>query len=708
MAGESFTTTARDTSPRPAEKSAPSNANLLQDAWRSCKSKPDSAQCAAARTGLPQDFTIVDGASTTGGTGGTGEQRSRAEGPNNKTSAFAHGRESALAITQPTLQRTAAELNNVKSLLEDSTTSGDDKLRAAAVLAANGLSSYQSIDGTSYSFALSTDGAVKLSVQEAKTKGINEFSATVGPDGNIVSARDQSATNNSEIRSPKDEAAPPKKGVEALMDPTLSLEDKLRAAQEMAHNGQRRFKGPDGKTYEIATRKYGDREAVTVFEGDGKGHVKPILRGIIDKDHRVSEQKDSLGHGVGLQSEWGRTHDRDNPFTRHDEPREQKTDKPEKPEKPEIEKPHQESSDGRDGLKGSPEDSNHLQNSRARLMEDAEQNIYSVADRRKFEADMQKLEERAATQPLSAKEVADTYDQLSRLLEAKDGTQPKENRVLAAESFAHHMASPTNIDQGQHNTCNVTSLEEHIMTRNPSKAAEIVATAALTGQWVAPDGKVIKLDSNSLLPGPEERNFPPNDSERSYATQLMNQVLVNDVGQRKMPPMFYSQEKPQGRADTGERLRYADGTDVPTDAIRRNGDQAPWNRPDVTCGDMTESARRLTGDSNFVIVGRGVDSEANLVSVGSAQELGQALSAMKASGKLPAIIMVDINDPLFNGAGDPRKEPNWHVISVVGYDEKTGKVKLSNQWGIANDITADLNDLYRTTLNRTATAKRGD
>lgn len=168
---------------------------------------------------------------------------------------------------------------------------------------------------------------------------------------------------------------------------------------------------------------------------------------------------------------------------------------------------------------------------------------------------METFEKRAKERNMPAAEVAETYKQMNRLLDAQTGAVGPHERQLAAKSFMSHAADPTNIDQGQHNTCNVTSLAERTMTRTPSKMAEVVASAAIDGKWTAADGKQISLKPESLQPGKEESTFPPaKDGDRTYASQLMNTVNVNDVTQRRVPPEFYSSGRPTATNRTGEKL----------------------------------------------------------------------------------------------------------------------------------------------------------
>ena len=604
-----------------------------------------------------------------------------------------HGME----VSKQTLERSATAIKETENFLTGADTSADDKLKAAGVLAANGVAEIKDLDGTQYKFGINAENIVNLKTTSVSGQTF-EFSGKLNADGsqlikdkNKDQEKDQEKDQDKETDKAKtgndtplpqggnpDQPQTKPTGKDALFDPSLSLEDKLKAAREMADHGQKRFKGPDGKDYEISTHKYGSRESVAIFQSDGKGHAHALMRGIVDDKGIVTGQHDGKGKSLDFQSDWAKKNGTDNPLVRHDE----KIDKP------------AETGD-KNKLEGTPEEQKQLDASRERLKHDAAQNIENPKDRERFTNNMDALEQRAKSQPLSAREVSETYDQLSKLLEAKDAAVPKADRVLAAETFAHHMGTPTNIDQGFHNTCNMTSLEEHLITRNPSKAAEIVSTMAQTGHWTAPDGRDIKITPASLVPGPEERDNPPADNHRSYATQLMNLALVNDANQRKIPPQFYSQERPTGQGDTGERLRYADGKDVTRDDASHNGDKTPLNAPDVHCEEISQVGQSINGDSKFLIANGKVDNSDSLVHVNSADDLRTALADMKANHKLPAVIMVDSNSAAFGG--DPSRGPGFHVVSVTGFDETTGKVSISNQWGKANDRDMNLEDLYRST-----------
>ena len=87
------------------------------------------------------------------------------------------------------------------------------------------------------------------------------------------------------------------------------------------------------------------------------------------------------------------------------------------------------------------------------------------------------------------------------------------------------------IDQGMHNTCNVTTLEQTLNRQSPDKAAQMVSEVGLTGQYKSPDGQTINLDPRSLHPDGETnfRGTEAKDGNRNYASQVFDMAAINDM-----------------------------------------------------------------------------------------------------------------------------------------------------------------------------------
>ncbi|HEY9870297.1 MAG TPA: hypothetical protein V6D08_14110, partial [Candidatus Obscuribacterales bacterium] len=170
---------------------------------------------------------------------------------------------------------------------------------------------------------------------------------------------------------------------------------------------------------------------------------------------------------------------------------------------------------------------------RAELLELAKAHIDDPKELAKFKQDIEKFEQRASTQvpPLPAEEVARTYEQIGRLLEAKDSpiSPLKEaDRVRLAEQVMDQVAAPTTIDQGWHSTCTLTAIEARAYTRTPSEAARLVAEVATTGKYTTTDGQVVQIPPFSIAPADSEaKAHPSEDGNRSHASQIFQVTAVN-------------------------------------------------------------------------------------------------------------------------------------------------------------------------------------
>lgn len=315
--------------------------------------------------------------------------------------------------------------------------------------------------------------------------------------------------------------------------------------------------------------------------------------------------------------------------------------------------------------------------------------------KREVQANFAAIENRKP--PLSAEQVKSIYDSTAKLLRNEGDQSPlssNERNQLAA-SILHNASLRTGLDQGFHNTCNVTTLERRLNITNPAEAARIVSEVGLTGQFRSKDGQVIKLDAASLHEDNESRlQFGDRaaDGKRNYASQLFDMAQVNNYWQHQKPPLFYSQVPPTGQSDTGERLTYANGTEV------KGPDGKPMRQPALSTDAMAEIGNDLGFTGKFIIsnadvAGRGPSD--GTAKVRNYQEFTDALT----NGQPPAIIMVNSNDRLFGGNGDKGGSGGWHVVNVSDY--KAGppaQVFMTNQWGSANNKWVNVSDLYNATL----------
>jgi len=358
-----------------------------------------------------------------------------------------------------------------------------------------------------------------------------------------------------------------------------------------------------------------------------------------------------------------------------------------------------------------------LQTERNRLNELAEAKIQDPDKLAKFRADMARFEHRAEEQGLGPDQVASTYKELSKLLES-DGTKPtsRDQRAAIAEQVIAQAASPSSVDQGNHNTCNVTVVEARTYTKYPAAAAKLVADVAISGEYYAPDGTHVQLDPSTLQPDKEAKGDVDHggrikDGKRSFASQIFQVTAVNlaleQDNQKHDPPacLKYLQLKPgdidpttgkdyavgKKPHDTGERLiNFA--TKPPmllADSPGLNDDQivgasniiTGQNEKDV----MIEHKKLLTTKSET-----GTISDGSAVTlIATENQLNDKLAELKKNGKLPIIIGVHTdNEPFFTDGGGNTAggSGGGHVVCITDYDEHyPPKVSIDNQWGSKAD-----------------------
>jgi hypothetical protein len=332
---------------------------------------------------------------------------------------------------------------------------------------------------------------------------------------------------------------------------------------------------------------------------------------------------------------------------------------------------------------------------RERLERIAEKRFTDPKELADYKAGLEKFQKEAKEKGLPAKEVADFFSESTRLLEpanAKLGV--KERSRVAREALAQAI-EPTGIDQGRYKTCNVTSVEVCMYSKNPSKVMKAITDVALTGKFKTADGDAITLPPSIL---------DPNTQRRTLASQIFQTLAVNthwqgethgpDGKKHGRGDVIYD---PAGakreKGDTGQRITATDdkGERVVVGA----------HSPNLFTDDYPEIYRRIAGQSPETMAIRfgatkgpkGVDT------VDSKEELHATLSELsKRPGGFPVILRIHTSNPPFwedSGAG---KEPGagstieeakktkkipggWHVVTIHGFDPKTGEVKVDNQWG---------------------------
>ncbi len=268
---------------------------------------------------------------------------------------------------------------------------------------------------------------------------------------------------------------------------------------------------------------------------------------------------------------------------------------------------------------------------RAMLHDLAEGSIKDPEDRAKFESDMIKFAAREkelqkqyetqgmkpeAAQQKAREEVAKTYEQIGKLMQAGDNPDlPKiksADRILLAQQVMHQAASPDDVSQGGYNTCNVASGESRVYTKSPSEAARLVTDIVTTGKYTSNGsppttvevGKDKDIHPDSLLKvGESKHAHDVGANHRSYASQIFEVTAVNMHYHKENaanPPqkIRYEQHAPNG-TDNGERLYDYSKVDPATGKkpLEIRGDYGEMKRaPNLLIDELSEVTREICPD----------------------------------------------------------------------------------------------------------------
>ncbi len=320
--------------------------------------------------------------------------------------------------------------------------------------------------------------------------------------------------------------------------------------------------------------------------------------------------------------------------------------------------------------------------------------------------DIAVFEGRAYRDGLGRQEVLDLYKNTSRLLDAT-GQHPvsQKDRAVLAEQVVKNAAHPMSVDQGQHGTCNVTTIEARMYFKYPSKAGKLVADVALDGEFQTASNLKVVMDKGSLQADAEARNNPPRSGERGYASQIFQMTAANIEWQSKQFNPHGDQVQPGSlryvqvppvkgdKNDTGERVR--DFSKSPEGVTIKDTNGEKILDPGLYAYTYERISNEISGknDSGFVLQ-RDVEHN-GLVNVKSESQLGDLLK--NAGNKMPMIIVVHTeNEPFYTDSGEKKAggSGGWHVVNVTAYNPRTKEVTMSNQWGPASDHPISLKKLY--------------
>lgn len=341
-----------------------------------------------------------------------------------------------------------------------------------------------------------------------------------------------------------------------------------------------------------------------------------------------------------------------------------------------------------------------------RLVDDITVSFPEQGERQRLVAELGQFKKRIRTTGLSEKSYTDTAEIICHLLEAKEGKVDRQKRILAAKTLLKNVANPNDMIQGDHPTCGPASVDHILALKFPTIEAHLVQSAAIRGKVFSPQGNEKDIPDECLEPGAEE--LRSGIFCRSYASQLAQVSILNDIGQSIEPPMTYMQCRP-----VVNKNKLQQDQTTPEYWLLKNGDKQPIAEPcsgdlvnrgvwsvggGMTFGDVAAELYRLTGTRQGIMLNRKEEHDNalsqdcrpagiiddNCLDVRSLSQLETTLKTLKAENKLP--IMAEIDGPYFARDFLTKDKANHlnHCITIDDYvparDDQPAGAKIHSNW----------------------------
>src|SRR4030095_5176990 len=170
----------------------------------------------------------------------------------------------------------------------------------------------------------------------------------------------------------------------------------------------------------------------------------------------------------------------------------------------------------------------------------------------------------------------------------------------------HLAAFPTQVNQGQHGTCNVATVEARLYSRQPSAVAHVVTEVAIQGEYTTnppPPAKAVtvKLSDDGLHPLGDSASNPPSGSNPAYASRIFQVTAANIAWERsnekhRGQKIRYEQREPDAGAsppDSGDRLVDYSDPNNPKVVMR---DGRPKHGPDINVSEIVALNTEISGE----------------------------------------------------------------------------------------------------------------
>lgn len=298
-------------------------------------------------------------------------------------------------------------------------------------------------------------------------------------------------------------------------------------------------------------------------------------------------------------------------------------------------------------------------------------NEHNATEKQQVIDAMHKFEKRHSTNP---KEIKEFYDQCSRMFDKNwmDGMKPvpQEKRVTLAEQVILQAANPDLIRQGDHNTCNVTTVEYRMYSKHPSAAAKMVADLSLDASWKSGSTHVdLNMYRDCFKPEKGTDSLKLGD-DRSFASQIFQIGAVN---------VHYA-----GHGNTVYYQERNEKTDKQEEVLDEGNFKG--RKPNLSDDELIAIYNKIanTNDDKFIFTHDSNPATQHCERFKSKDELRNFL--FRHQEDMPITLVVDvINEPIWSENNGVSYVNGPHVVTIKSFDPIKNTVDLHNQWTAKND-----------------------
>lgn len=291
----------------------------------------------------------------------------------------------------------------------------------------------------------------------------------------------------------------------------------------------------------------------------------------------------------------------------------------------------------------------------------------------------------------ASQQICGVYQCLDRLL--CDGSMEKRQKMTLARQILAQAADPSSVDQGAHPTCTVAALEVRAYARYPAQASKLVVELATAGEYISQrNGLRVKLDKSQLLPDDKNYFGPSEDGQRSHASKIFQLAAANLIHAYKKDSLAYiqvgSDKKDEGlyKLEDGKQKQVSDAPGLSDSDLETIGSEISGRNE---CGSTITHRRAFS----YGQVSSLNDLKASLKKASESDNFPMLISVNAAKEPFKTDLDAGVNDPSKEDGDDRKKNKNskdeksdsWHQASIYGYDARSGKCYIDNQWGKDDD-----------------------